>query len=412
VIDAEVDGWLRDVFDRGRPIPTLAHAPQSCEAFRKLILSDPLLQQELHKVEAAPDLRDALSRIGNEYGFSYTGTDTASWPAIRGSSAPAAGQGDAWMPLRVSYREAKPFAEWAYFGSKRCVEPFFEDTMRLVLRNPFARAFRYESPLECATSAAPAGFIFHMSRCGATLMGQMLAALESSLVISEAPAIDDVVQADVSVPSITEGQHAGWLRAVVGAFAQYHANQERYFIKLDSWHIHKLPLIRRAFPEVPWIFLYRAPVEVLVSQLRKPGRVALPGALPLSEVGMSAEDLTALNREEWCARVLSGFCRTALSHCEDPKGLFLNYNQLPEAVWTVAKRHFGLSLDEEEAARMRSAVKFDSKNPSRPFEPDGARKQQEASSRICELAREFLEPLYQQLEVARLNGCATRLTPY
>jgi hypothetical protein len=39
---------------------------------------------------------------------------------------------------------------------------------------------------------------------------------------------------------------------------------DRYLIKLDAWHIRRLPLFRAAFPDVPWIFTYRDPAEVLV----------------------------------------------------------------------------------------------------------------------------------------------------
>jgi hypothetical protein len=224
------------------------------------------------------------------------------------------------------------------------------------------------------------------------------------LVISEAPAIDDVIQADSQVPSLTEEQHTGWLRAIVGAFRQHHAGKERYFIKLDAWHIHKLPLIRRSFPQTPWIFLYRDPVEVLLSQLRTPGRFALPGAVPPSTLGMRFEDVTSLSRDTWCASVLAGFCRSALSYCGDPNGLLLNYNQLPEAAWTAAAKHFGLSLNEEEIAVMQQAANFDAKSPSIPFTPDREGKQQEVSHQVRELASELLEPLYKQLEIARCNG--------
>ena len=34
----------------------------------------------------------------------------------------------------------------------------------------------------------PTGFIFHLARCGSTLVSQMLAALPEHIVLSEAPA--------------------------------------------------------------------------------------------------------------------------------------------------------------------------------------------------------------------------------
>ena len=124
-------------------------------------------------------------------------------------------------------------------------------------------------------------------------------------------------------------------RAVVSALGQAQAGQKLYFIKLDAWHIHKLPLLHSAFPATPWIFMYRNPIEVLVSQLRSPGKFALPGAMAPAMLAMDFDDITNLSREEWCALVLAGFCRAALRFRAAPNGLCVNYNQLPVAVWTA-----------------------------------------------------------------------------
>src|SRR5678816_558328 len=104
--------------------------------------------------------------------------------------------------------------------------------------------------------------IFHMSRCGSTLVAQMLAALERNIVISEARPIDQVLGAKVD-----EERRIAWLRWIVNALAQRRRPAEEFFfIKLDAWHVLHLPLIQRAFPNTPWVFLYRDPIEVMVSQ--------------------------------------------------------------------------------------------------------------------------------------------------
>ena len=58
---------------------------------------------------------------------------------------------------------------------------------------------------------------------------------------------------------------------MVSALAQPRRGEQALFVKLDSWHTLALPLFRRAFPSVPWVFLYRDPVEVPVSQLEAAG---------------------------------------------------------------------------------------------------------------------------------------------
>ncbi len=128
-----------------------------------------------------------------------------------------------------------------------------------------------------------------MSRCGSTLLSQMLAALPEHVVLSEAGPLDTVLQLHFREPSVTDEERIGLLRAMMSALGQPRTGRERrLFVKLDSWHTLHLPLIRRAFPGVPWIFLFRNPVEVLVSHRRLRGGQALPGVLPPELFGLRA----------------------------------------------------------------------------------------------------------------------------
>src|SRR6185369_5327085 len=127
---------------------------------------------------------------------------------------------------------------------------------------------------------APQGFIFHMSRCGSTLVSRMLGSLPRSIVLSEAGPIDSVLRAGFRAPSLAEAEHVSWLRGMVSALGQRRApDDNRLFIKFDSWSIVYLGLIERAFPEVPWLFVYRDPVEVMVSQMLRRGAHFVPGVI-------------------------------------------------------------------------------------------------------------------------------------
>ncbi len=355
VIDADVNEWVAELFRRGRPVPRIGPAPAGFAEFAERVFADPALQSRLHAIQDHADFVAEAVRLGREIGFDLHGEDVeaASRAPVVRAAQPQAG----WTPIEFRVRDAQPFAEWAYFGSRRFIEPFFEDTLRAARQNPFTRTFRQETRLERRDGPAPAGFIFHMSRCGSTLVARMLAALPQNTVISEAPAIDEAIQTN----------RADWLRFVISALCP-----RRCFIKLDAWHIHSLPLIRAAFPETPWVFLHRDMPEVMRSHRRSPGRQALPGAMDPAILGMRPEDITGLNREAWCARVLAGFRESAERFRGDPQGLFIDYRELPDAAWTRIAPHFDLSLTGEDAARMREAASFDAKNPSMPFPPAAA----------------------------------------
>ena len=128
-----------------------------------------------------------------------------------------------------------------------------------------------------------------MSRCGSTLVSQMLATPAANLVVSEAEPIDAVVRARQARPDLSEDEHALWLTWIIGALGQPRGGERHYFIKLDSWHTLALPLFRRAFPDVPWIFLYRDPVEVIVSQTDHARPANDPGTLDIGLLGLNAD---------------------------------------------------------------------------------------------------------------------------
>ena len=92
---------------------------------------------------------------------------------------------------------------WCYLGEDRFVAPFFEQTISRHSRTPFNLPFPHVTPLAALAELQaadpglpPTGFIFHMSRCGSTLVAQMLAALPQNIVISEAGPVDAVLHAN------------------------------------------------------------------------------------------------------------------------------------------------------------------------------------------------------------------------
>ena len=91
-------------------------------------------------------------------------------------------------------------------------------------------------------------------------------------------------------------------------------DERHYFVNPDSWHTSALPLFRRAFRGVPWIFVYRDPVEVIVSQLRMPGAQMIPGMLDPGEFGIEFADRPQ-SPEDHCALMLAEICAPILQHC-------------------------------------------------------------------------------------------------
>ena len=390
------------------------------EAFCSLVLEDPSLQQVLRGFTGADAFVAALLDAAHQRGFPLAAQDVRAAMYERVLAIDNLVENDVkatpllpdgWLPIRASWQGSELYVHWAYFGERQLRDPFFEGDVRGCLYEPFNRLFRHVTPIETLAAwlktrphLEPSGFIFHMSRCGSTLVSQMLAALPSNIVVSEASPIDTVVQANRWRPDLGEDRQAHWLNSIIGALGQKRSGGERrYFVKLDCCHTLALPLSRRAFPAVPWVFLYRDPVEVLVSQLRIPGTQMLPGGVGPNLYGLE-RSYGPGTAEDYYAHVLAKVTEPAVAHYASGGGLLINYRQLPEALFTAILPHFGVECDEADRAAMTEAARYDAKTPGFEFEPDSGAKQRVATPDARAAAERRLGDLYRRLEVLRAQG--------
>jgi hypothetical protein len=317
-----------------------------------------------------------------------------------------------WMPMRIYWRESQPMVDWGHLGARRFTDPFFAQTINHCVTHPADVLFRHQTPLEqlgeltgTQPGLRPTGFIFHMSRCGSTLISQMLAASAENIVLSEPDPVDGVLRAHLRHPNIPEERRVQWLQWLIGALARRrHASEKHLFIKFDCWHARFMPLIQRAFPEVPWVFVYRDPLEVMASHLGHRGAQMIPGVLEASLFGWDQEAISRMGLNEYGARVLAGICEAALAQVRSGQGKLLNYCQLPAAIWPELMRYWGVEFAPDETRRMMEAGRRNAKNPVMPFAADSQAKRDSAPPELRAVTRQWLDGVYQQLESQRLAG--------
>jgi hypothetical protein len=381
------------------------------DRFLACVLAETSLQKELAAFDSSGELAAHAAEAARRRGISLD-TRTIEAAIDARTSAGNAGGGDVppagWLPAATSWRNGALTIRWSYFGEERLRAPFFAMDAHPSLGKPFNRLVRPETAIDrlldrLRTPAAlrPSGFIFHMSRCGSTLVSQMLAACADNVVISEAAPIDEVVRARQTRPDLSEDEQARWLAAMVGALGQPRAGEQRLFVKLDCWHTLALPLFRRAFPDVPWVFLYRDPVEVMVSQRQTPGMQMLPGTFGPELPGLAPSHDRP---DDYCARVLARICEPIVQQHAQGGGLLVNYRDLPDALWTTILPHCGVVASAEERAAMVKIAKYDAKTPSFKFTPDVEAKQRAATAATRATASERLGDVYGRLEALRLGA--------
>ncbi|WP_436358057.1 sulfotransferase [Brevundimonas sp. CEF1] len=312
-----------------------------------------------------------------------------------------------WLPARLFWgEEAEAQVTWLHGEDEQFSESFLQDTFNVWMRRPINAAFAPVTSLErlraraaSLPGIAPTGFIFHVSRCGSTLLSRLLAQAPDTLVLSEPPPFDAIVRANHRARRMTEALQIDTLRAMASALGQPRTpGQNRLFIKLDAWHALQAPLLRAAFPDTPWVFLYRNPIEVMVSQLRQRGMHTVPGVLPPALIG--GADPSAVSPEDYCAKVLGAIFAAGLAMHTPGRSLLINYSDLPNAINPIA-RHFGLDPNDPDfQTALARELKTDAKRGG-DFTPDSVTKRAEATPAIHAATMAWLTAIYDQLEDAR-----------
>jgi hypothetical protein len=308
-----------------------------------------------------------------------------------------------WLPIRAWFQNGEWRLDWCWFGEQRLARPFFRDDVDQALRLPFNQAFRRETGIQAlldwqATNPGltPTALIFHASRCGSTLMAQMLAALDDNIVLSEPPPLDNLLRAHRLDPQVAPRQPA-WLAALLSAYGQRRqGSEQRLFIKLDAWNVFEAPLLLSLYPEVPRVFLYRDPLEIVVSQLRQPGMHRVPGLLGSPALDLPAEEALRMTPAEYTSRTVGSILQKGLELCQRHGAIAVNYQELPEACW--GRLASMLAVRDAHLPQLRESAGFDAKQPSQSFHPDSQSKREAADQNLREAVEYWAGEAYRALE--------------
>jgi hypothetical protein len=261
------------------------------------------------------------------------------------------------IPVRLSAGEAL----WIDMDGYHCYEGFFHQSLTAYQGMARAKPQRFISTLDFLASADrpddsihPTGFIFHMGRCGSTLLAKVLARSRSHLVFSEAAPHNQIWR----VLNDDPGRKIEMYRTLLLTMGRPRLPSYRaHIVKFTSFNIVNFELIRAAFPGVPALFLFRDPAQAIDSYRRR--NPSWMGA----ELGIGKTWHTA-------EAAVEAFLDAALS-IDDPDFRCLNYVHLTPDLLPAILRFFHLDPSTEEARLMASEFAWDSKSSSRPrrFDP-------------------------------------------
>lgn len=379
--------------------------PAALAALRSALVND---REALDRIAMLPpdEAIDALCGFAGRWGIGLAHDALAD--ALRSISQGDGGIAETrlsplWLPARLVADGPQMLVEWAHFGTAPFDAPFFAVHLRRARSHPVSRLYLWRTPLEAlehAASEAGRGFdglVFHMSRCGSTMVSQALAAMPGHVALSEPAPFDQLLQFCAARTDLALEYRLALLRGMAALLTGERGGVvRRRFLKTDCWHAGALPLLRAAFPDTPWIFLYRDPCAVLRSHERMPGWQSVPGP-HAAMVGI--DEPGALPGLEFTARVLAATCHMAADHAGLGGGLFVDYAELPEAFVTRILPHFGITPNAAERQAIAAALARDAKEPYKPFDPNKHAAPEGASAEVLAASERHLAPA-----VARLRA--------
>lgn len=317
-----------------------------------------------------------------------------------------------WTPFQIVPQPDKILVNWIHLQGATFAEPFFGQTIEKRLKDPARQVIT--TPIAALNEVAglvesrpPEAFIFHCARAGSTLLANACRALPGNIVLVEPPPINQVMTAPHRYQA--GGPWSGWLRDLLTCLGQpLRPEDRRSVVKFNSLTALEGTRIAQVFPEVPCLFLYRHPLEVIVSALKAPPiwlklqKDPANAALRLELPPGSLNDVTP---EEFAGQALKRIFEAALAQ---EQWHFLNYEDLTaENLPTIAaalKLPLDPGTDSGTGHAMQAVFQQDAKSVDpTTFRADTAQKRAAASPAVKEATAKHLEDAFQALESRRLR---------
>lgn len=313
------------------------------------------------------------------------------------------------IPFRLTTNEQELLCQWTNLGSVKFEEPFFEHTLlRIRAQAGYNRAVKSLSDLNMLQewsrdieALRPAAFIFHVSRCGSTLVSQSLALDPQHIVLSEVPFLDELLRLPLKDKRMTAGDAITLFDDALQFYGQKRTGDEqRLFIKTDCWHIFFHQLLRQRYPDVPFFLLYRSPDEVLRSQQKRRGMQAVPGMVEPELLGLDAATINYADFDGYFAGVLANMLQAFKDEqAKDSHSYLLNYAEGIVPILEKIARISGFALSVTSLQQVEERSRYHAKYPEQPFTGE---------EKINELHPALVPAMqcYEELEAIRLTAAA------
>ena len=241
----------------------------------------------------------------------------------------------------------------------------------------------------------PTGFIYHPTRCGSTLVSQMFAQLDDTRVVSEPK-----IFLDYFSYFSEDGQREINIEELKYYLLGYARRDKRpikhVFFKIATLFEDFLPYIKAAFPDVPWLYIYRNPVEIAVSHLSEisPKSIVFFGQkqpLLAYRSDKTLSEIKTLSENDFIALLITSDYKAFIKHMTTYQdGYLVNYLDVKDIFIDKVLAHFGIVARDGEINKIQYRSGFYSKQEIlQPFKNDIKEKLELASEEIRAAIKEY-----------------------
>lgn len=319
-----------------------------------------------------------------------------------------------YLPIALRNNSGESAVTWMDCSGATLREPFFYDTVALLKG-------AYPPPMEVRTSVSelidiarqrksvtPKGLIFHLSRCGSTLIANACRLGHGVRVISEAPVIAGVFEPPVESRSYANQSKGAescgrLLESLARIFASHNGGCEGLVIKFSSWNLMFMSLVRTVWPQVPCVIVTRNPIEILVSHIWGPANWMYFKSHPEEACSifrwmLSSSTVVEMPLTEFLSRIIGTLCDAAAEHW-DEECYLLDYGQIDVDVMVDVGRLFGIDLETRRNG-LTELLGYYSKDrhQAASFKPDRQTKLDSATQAMKYAVRLWAQSSYERLQ--------------
>jgi hypothetical protein len=338
--------------------------------------------------------------------------------------------------------------QWGLHHANPSQYPMFRDlieasecsrkSVRLDLASVASEARNLDRNDAATTKVLPlGGVVFHESRCGSTLVANSLVAShpdqhrvysESSPPVEALQFCHDGREKEAEDPTDVSILCRHLLADVIYLMSRTSdPSTTCVFFKIQSIGTVNIQKFTKVFPNIPWVFVFRDPVEVMMSHLpssiNNKDNILFSNCLrtfhrpnpyyhSLIRKFTPTKTFDTLSYEQHCAAHLAQIteaARAAMENDNNSKGMLVHYGSdlSQNLIQTVFPHHFSIPMDIDAVKRVQDVSTLYSKGRGKragEWRADSAQKLSSASPAIIEASNLFLLDTYNWMKERSIHS--------